>query len=173
MSRLDTEISNIRAIRISKYKKIRNVLLNLVAQMPIPMNIRATIYKKIGAHIGKSCLIGNIHLDKLYPEDIYIGNGCTITHGVTLLTHFYDSSILTEHAYTRGRITIGDNVYIGMNTIFSKPVTVGTGAVIGAGSVVTRDIPPYEIWAGVPAKHIRKRYADSDNLPKIDNFKPI
>ena len=49
-----------------------------------------------------------------------------------------------------------DNVFIGAKTIITKPVTIGQGAVIGAGSVVTKDIPPYEIWAGVPARFIKK-----------------
>ena len=52
---------------------------------------------------------------------------------------------------------IKKNAYIGANTVICKPVTIGEGAIIGASSVVTKDIPSFEIWAGNPARFIRKR----------------
>ena len=52
---------------------------------------------------------------------------------------------------------IKKNAYIGANTVICQPVTIGEGAIIGASSVVIRDIPPFEIWAGNPARFIRKR----------------
>lgn len=54
-------------------------------------------------------------------------------------------------------VEIGDGVDIGMGAIFLPGVRVGEGAVIGAGSVVTHDVPPYEVWAGVPARCLRTR----------------
>ena len=56
-----------------------------------------------------------------------------------------------------GEVHIGKRVFIGMNTLIVSPVSVGDGAVVGAGSVVTKDIPTDEIWAGNPAKFIKKR----------------
>lgn len=53
-------------------------------------------------------------------------------------------------------VCIGPRAFIGGHCIILKGVTIGEGAVIGAGSVVTRDVPPYEVWAGVPAKRIRQ-----------------
>ena len=53
-------------------------------------------------------------------------------------------------------ITIGDDVFVGANSIILKGVTIGDRAIIGAGSVVSKDIPADEIWAGNPAKFIRK-----------------
>lgn len=53
---------------------------------------------------------------------------------------------------------IGSDVWIGANTIIISGVQIGTGSVIGAGSVVTHNVPPYEIWAGNPAKKIRDRF---------------
>ncbi len=58
----------------------------------------------------------------------------------------------------RGVIDIGNNVWIGDNTVFLKNVTVGDGAIIGSGSVVTHDVPPFAIVAGVPARIIKYRY---------------
>lgn len=69
----------------------------------------------------------------------------------------------------KGFIDIGNNVWIGDNTVFLKNVTVGDGAVIGSGSVVTHDVPPFAIVAGVPAKIIKYRYKQNviDQLMKI------
>ena len=59
-------------------------------------------------------------------------------------------------------VHIGENVFIGGHCVILKGVTIGDGAVIGAGSVVTKSIPAGEIWAGNPAKFIRK-------VPSLDN----
>ena len=53
-----------------------------------------------------------------------------------------------------GQVLIKKNAYIGMNTLVVKPVTIGENAIVGAGSVVTHDIPDNEIWAGNPARCI-------------------
>lgn len=55
---------------------------------------------------------------------------------------------------------IGNDVWIGAASVIKSGVTIGNGAVVGMGSVVTHDIGPYEIWAGVPARFIRKRFSD-------------
>ncbi len=56
------------------------------------------------------------------------------------------------------RVTIGDDVWIGVNAVILKGVTIGTGAIIGAGAVVTKDVRPYDIVGGAPAKVIRSRF---------------
>lgn len=138
------------------------------------MSLKAKLYRLMGMKMGKGALIGRIIIDGIHPEDIYIGNGTTITRGTVLLTHFYDITNLKEHAYYRGEIHIGKNCYIGMNTIFTKPVSIGDGAVIGAGSVVNKDIPPYQVWAGVPARFICNRYKDESEIPTdTEKFKPM
>lgn len=57
-------------------------------------------------------------------------------------------------------VTIGNDVWIGYRTIICQGVTIGDGAIIGAGAVVTKDVAPYTIVGGVPAKEIRKRFSD-------------
>ena len=66
-------------------------------------------------------------------------------------------------------LIIGNDVWIGSNVCIMRGVTIGNGAVIGAGAVVTHNVPPYEIWAGVPAKKIGQRFSDEfiDKLEKI------
>ena len=60
----------------------------------------------------------------------------------------------------KGDIVIGNDVWIGYEAIILAGVTVGNGAIIGSRAVVTKDVPPYTIVGGVPAKHIRKRFDD-------------
>lgn len=65
-----------------------------------------------------------------------------------------------------GKILIGHDVWIGMNSTILTGVTIGHGAIVGAGAVVTRDVPPYSVVGGVPAKQIRWRF-DSGTIEKL------
>ena len=58
------------------------------------------------------------------------------------------------------RTTIGHDVWIGQNVLIKQGLSIGTGSVIGMGSVVTKDIPPYTVVGGIPAKEIKKRFTD-------------
>ncbi len=60
-------------------------------------------------------------------------------------------------SYDRGQVVIKQKAYLGMNTLVVKPVTIGENSIVGAGSIVTKDIPANEVWAGNPARFIRKR----------------
>ena len=89
-----------------------------------------------------------------------------MSHNPKLITTFPFNCVwsglshLTGHPVLRGDITIGNDCYIGQNSIIMSGVTVGDGGVVGAMSFVTKNIPPYEIWGGVPAKFIKKRFTD-------------
>lgn len=82
-----------------------------------------------------------------------------ITSGTRFITHDGSTWVFREQTgYERviryGKITIQDNVFIGNNTIILPGVTIGRDSIIGAGSVVTKDIPPGSVAAGMPAKII-------------------
>ena len=93
--------------------------------------------------------------------DINIGKGVNIHRNVSIFTHEHDHSKNVPIADSRvitSSLEIGDDVFIGANvTILSQVNKIGTGAVIGAGSVLTKDVGEYEIWAGNPAKFIKYR----------------
>lgn len=68
----------------------------------------------------------------------------------------------------RAPVTIGNDVLVSLNAVILSGVTVGDGAVIGAGAVVTRDVAPYEIVGGVPAKHIGWRFEETERQQIAD-----
>ena len=71
-----------------------------------------------------------------------------------------DKSNVTDAWDNKGDIVIGNDVWIGYEAVIMTGVTIGDGAIVGTRAVVTKDVPPYTIVGGVPAKPIRKRVAD-------------
>lgn len=99
-----------------------------------------------------------IKIDITTPGYVKIGDNVTITADVTILTHDYATSVFLHayHDYVPGRskVVIGNNVYIGQRAMILRGVTVGDNCIIGAGSIVTKDIPANTVVAGVPARPI-------------------
>lgn len=87
---------------------------------------------------------------------IEIGDGALIGHGVVLATLNHDFAPENRSTLHPSAIKIGKNVWIGSNAAVLPGVSIGDGAIVAAGAVVTRDIPAKTIAAGVPAKVIRK-----------------
>lgn len=98
-------------------------------------------------------------------KEISIGDNVMIGGGVSIVdSDFHSLNIFDwytsndEKNMKREGIKIGNNVFIGMNTIILKGVKIGDGAIISAGSLVNHDIPANEIWGGNPAKYIKERW---------------
>lgn len=110
--------------------------------------------------IGNSCFINSFTV--LYGHGgLTIGNGCLIGPQVTIVPANYgfkdrDVPFRLQVPTMKG-ITIEDNVWIGAGVTIIDGCTIGKGAIIGAGAVVTRNVEPYSIAAGVPAKQIGMR----------------
>lgn len=91
------------------------------------------------------------------PYLVRIGNHCTITAGVVLITHDGGTWVFRDkipELNVFGKIEIKDNSFIGINSIIMPNVTIGPNSVVGAGSVVTKDVPANTVVAGVPAKFL-------------------
>lgn len=81
-----------------------------------------------------------------------------------------DVKDITSAWDNKGDIVIGNDVWIGYEAVIMAGVTIGDGAIIGARAVVTKDVPPYTIVGGVPAKQIRKRFSD-ETISELLNLK--
>lgn len=131
--------------------------IHLEDEVRIWSNInRSKIFVDKGATltVGKNSRINGVHIS--VSEDVRIGNNVRIAPYSIIIDNDYhkvDDHFSDEG--TRGRITIEDDVWITMSCMIMKGVRIGKGAVIAAGSVVTRDVAPYTVVGGVPAKFIK------------------
>ena len=110
-------------------------------------------------------------IDGNWPWLVSVGDNVTLASGVKLLAH--DASTAKTGVHTKiGIVQIGNNVFVGANTVVLPNVRIGDNVVIGAGSVVTKDVPSNSVYAGNPAKLIcsfddyrNKHIGNQDNHP--------
>ena len=106
-----------------------------------------------GSGIGANCSI---------PTGVSIGENVMMGIDILMFTNEHGHDDITVPMSAQGRtpvtpIVIEDDVWIGSRSLIMKGVHIGHGAIIAAGSVVTKDVPAYEIWGGTPAKFLRSR----------------
>ncbi|MEU5871086.1 CatB-related O-acetyltransferase [Glycomyces sp. NPDC047369] len=117
------------------------------------------------------------------PEKLRIGRYCALATGTRFIMAGADHPMVGVSTFpfaifggdwaestldivmnveSRGDTTVGNDVWLGYNTLVMPGVTIGDGAIVASGAVVTADVPPYTIVGGNPAKPIRKRFADEE-----------
>lgn len=144
--------------------------------------IRGFLVKRIITHMGKNV---NIEKGAKFADDIYIGDnsgiginsfvgsGTKIGNHVMMgpdcliYTQQHEHSSIEVTMDSQGMtsvcpVTIGDDVWFGARVIIMPGVTIGNGVIVGAGAVVTKDVPDYSIVAGVPAKIVKSRKGMED-----------
>jgi maltose O-acetyltransferase len=127
----------------------QNVIIKQNAYLGSAIGLKLGDYAQIGANarIGPEVTIGR---DVLMGPDVVL---MTTAHAFEEC----DIPIRLQGALPIRPITVEDDVWIGTRVVVLPGVTIGKGAVIGANSLVTKNIPPYTIWGGVPARFIRNR----------------
>lgn len=150
-------------------KKINTLLLYL-RLIFTGSSSRYLIYKKyLGVNFsGKARLYNFVHFGS-EPYLISIGDNAIIAMGVTFITHDGSAGLFRKeypglNCYKE--INVGNNVFIGINSIILPGVTIGNNVIIGAGSIVNKDIPDNVVVAGVPAKIIKSIDEYKENLLK-------
>ena len=128
-----------------------------------PRMLRAKILRKIGCHIGKNVFIGDkVWIDGSHAEMITVEDNVHIASGSRLLCHQRDLSdyhVGDDYGslgYKILPIRICKGALVSMEVFIMPGVTIGEGALVGAGSLVTKDVPAWTVVAGRPAKVIRK-----------------
>ncbi len=112
-----------------------------------------------GAKIGANSKVSS---HTFICEGVAIGEGTFVGHSVTFINDKYpfatnkDGSLQTEEDWGVEATSVGKRVSIGSGSTILCGVSIGDGAMVGAGSVVTKSIPAGELWAGVPARFMRK-----------------
>lgn len=114
---------------------------------------------------GKSIIIGNNTFigkgcEFNITSEIKIGNDCLIASGCKFVDHNHGKDLkylMRKQRCQESPISIGDNVWLGVNVVVLKGVEISNGAIVAANAVVNKSIPENEIWAGIPAKKIGER----------------
>lgn len=144
-------------------KRLIGKLLQFIARKTpfLPPRLRGFIQLCRGVKFSEftTVFVGeNVYFDDMYPELISVGRNVIITEGTKILAHFVDGrcdrTSDAPYQFYKGRVEIGDYVFIGMNVVIAQPVKIGNGALIGANAVVTKDVPENAVMVGVPARQV-------------------
>lgn len=132
---------------------VRDVLARILQKiaMVIPggTSVRPWLHRLRGAKIGRNVFIAQfVYIDDIHPEEISVGDNCTIGLRTTIFAHFYWGP---RRPKSNGKVLIEKDVFVGPHCVILPNVTIGEGAVIKAGTVVTTNVPPHTFWGSPPA----------------------
>lgn len=151
-------LQKLNTLDCSDFDRISEIVKELLGKSE-KAYINPPFYCDYGKHIevGKN-FYANYNCTILDVAKVKIGDNCMFAPNVSIFTAGHPVHPVSRNTmYEYGiEITIGDNVWIGGNTVVLPGVNIGSNTVIGAGSVVTKDIPDWVIAAGNPCKVIRK-----------------
>lgn len=143
--------------RPSRLTMLRRKFLGRIVRLTVLPQLRMLACRMMGIHLGKGAFISHdCYLDDNFPELIYIEDGVTLAVRVTVVVH--DAAVTPGHI---SPVVIRKNAYIGTGAIILPGVEIGERAVVGAGAVVTRDVPNDTVVVGVPARLIKRRGENS------------
>lgn len=138
---------------VSFWKVVKNfIVIQISRYMPF-LGVKNWLYRTfLGMEVGDQTAVAlMVMMDVMFPELISVGRNSIIGYNTTILAHEY---LIDE--YRLGRVTIGDEVMIGANSTLLPGITIGDGAVVAAGSLVNRDVPPGAFVGGNPIRVIRE-----------------
>jgi len=156
---LNNEKQSLNNVTVGAGVKIFNFVNAYGCTIDDNSKVGAFVEIQKGAFIGKNCKISS---HSFVCEGVTIEDNVFVGHNVTFINDMYpraansDGSLQTEADWTVIKTLIKKGASLGSSSTILAGVTVGEGAIVGAGSVVTKDVPPRTIVAGNPARIIRK-----------------
>ncbi len=134
-----------------EYKQVvkQRGLLFLADHIP-HLGMKRSLIRNAGVKLGNSVSIDmNVLFTPVFTHYIEIEDEAILGAGCLIASHQYG-----VNNYEIGRVRVGRQALVGAMSVVAPGVVIGEGAALGPGSVATRDIPPYEFWAGVPARRV-------------------
>lgn len=149
-------IKNPKKMNLGEKSYIGSYSTLIVTEHPSDKNV------KCGLKVGSHTYIGEYNNLRAAGGQIIIGEHCLISQNITIVSTNHLHSVLTRidlqsWSVENNCVTIGNDVWIGANSVILPGVQIDDGAIIAAGSVVTKDVPKYAIVAGNPARIIKYR----------------
>jgi virginiamycin A acetyltransferase len=143
---------------------LQNVIFEGKNAVPNGCNFSGKMKIGYASTLGyNNLLAGNITIGKYCQLGVDVAIHTT-NHPISYMSSYINQNLFQgelKQLKEQHKITIGNDVWIGHGVIILGNVTIGNGAILAAGSVVTKNVEPYAIVGGVPAKALRKRYSDS------------
>lgn len=151
-------------VKLSGFSRgLQNVTFEGKNAVPDRCNFSGKIHIGYATTLGYNNLLGgNITIGKYCQLGVDVAIHAT-NHPIYHLTTYINSNLFDgelKQFKEENTISIGHDVWVGHNVIIVGNVTIGNGAILAAGSVVTKDVEPYSIVAGVPAKPLKKRFSE-------------
>ncbi len=129
---------------------LRRVLHILAFMGPGGESLRPWLHRVRGVKVGSHVWISHfVYIDDVHPEEVTIGDNCTIGLRTSIFAHLYWGS---KKPQSNGKVIIEKDVFIGPHCVILPNVRIGEGAVIKAGTVVSRNVPAHAFWGNAPAE---------------------
>lgn len=161
------QVSLLRVIKqffLNIWRKLLSNMMDWAILEPFnPRKLRPVFMRMMGCKVGKECFIGEyVRIDPGHADMITLEDHVSIAAGVRLLCHqrdfsnYYVGDDYMDLGYIVKPIVLKKGCLIGMESFVMPGVTIGEGAIVGAGSLVTKDIPAWTVATGRPAKVVKQ-----------------
>lgn len=146
------------------HRKMLQSMMDWPILEPInPRRLRPILLRKMGCKVGKNVFIGDFvrvdlnHANMIEIEDnAHIASGCRLLCHQRNLSNYYVGGDYATLGYNINKVVLKKGSLVGMESFIMPGVTIGEGAIVGAGSLVTKDVPDWTIATGRPAKVVKQ-----------------